>query len=357
MCYAYGSLDQATGACPMCKVFKPSAPRCPHIKEVCRNRTLHPRHDVVYLKNAEVQTFNGCGFCKWARSNPPPRQSGYQNPGWPGCCRPPTVGEQKLIGAADWLAVSRVHHIPIPAEIKAILDGLSAATSTRRTPPLSSPAGSVRSIVSQAPAPGMSRRSSYNARTEQTLSRSPPMAIPARSKRSGDSPPQVVLSLSSNTSRSGAGDGSASSLPNASAMDQYQSRRRSVIDVFSDRRSDSSNGSQHSPGRKHAELSGSLARRSIDRRPTISAPQPSTTLSKVTVDVQPQRRRAATSSMGAAPLIRAATSGVSVAPPPIRTATSGVNITPPMTRTANPSVNAVPHRFEQRLRASVLLPL
>jgi hypothetical protein len=27
--------------------------RCPHLRDVCRNRALHPRHDVVYLKNAE----------------------------------------------------------------------------------------------------------------------------------------------------------------------------------------------------------------------------------------------------------------------------------------------------------------
>lgn len=69
MCYTYGSVDQPP--CPMCKVFRPSGarsvfrsvhavtpakprpPRCPHIRDVCRNRSLHPRHDVVHLKNAE----------------------------------------------------------------------------------------------------------------------------------------------------------------------------------------------------------------------------------------------------------------------------------------------------------------
>ena len=59
--------------------------RCPHLTEVCRNRSAHPRGDVIYLRNAEgvyvtmpairatairmltlqlVQTFNGCGYCK-----------------------------------------------------------------------------------------------------------------------------------------------------------------------------------------------------------------------------------------------------------------------------------------------------
>ena len=27
--------------------------RCPHIRETCRNRTAHPRMDVLYLRNAE----------------------------------------------------------------------------------------------------------------------------------------------------------------------------------------------------------------------------------------------------------------------------------------------------------------
>lgn len=27
--------------------------RCPHVTDVCRNRQLHPRGDVVYMKNAE----------------------------------------------------------------------------------------------------------------------------------------------------------------------------------------------------------------------------------------------------------------------------------------------------------------
>ncbi|KII95230.1 hypothetical protein PLICRDRAFT_74951, partial [Plicaturopsis crispa FD-325 SS-3] len=128
MCYPQGSIDQAIGVCPMCKVFRPSGARCPHLKDVCRNRALHPRHDVVYLKNAEVQTFNGCGYCKWARTNPPLKASGYQNPGWPGCCRPPSASEYKMIPAADWLAVSIVHHVPIPAEIKSLLDTLSKGT-------------------------------------------------------------------------------------------------------------------------------------------------------------------------------------------------------------------------------------
>ena len=31
---------------------------------VCKNRSNHPRHDVVHFRNAELSSFNGCGFCK-----------------------------------------------------------------------------------------------------------------------------------------------------------------------------------------------------------------------------------------------------------------------------------------------------
>ena len=32
------------------------SPRCPHVKDVCRNRSVHPRIDVAYLKNAEGES-------------------------------------------------------------------------------------------------------------------------------------------------------------------------------------------------------------------------------------------------------------------------------------------------------------
>ncbi|KAH9943334.1 uncharacterized protein BXZ73DRAFT_87686 [Epithele typhae] len=283
MCYAVGSLQQATSTCPMCKVFRPSAARCPHIKDVCRNAAAHPRHDVIFLKNAEVQTFNGCGFCKWAKTTPPPTRAGYQNPGWPGCCRSPTAAEYKHISPADWHAVSIVHHIPIPTEIKAILDSITI--SPTRT------------------APGMTRRPSYPARTD-TLPRSNPVAIPA--KRSGGSPPQLLASLSGAT-RSGQGDGSPSSLPNASVMDQMQAAsRRSAMDVFAEKRPDPSNVSQHSPGRKHAELSGSVSRRSTERRPSITSIAAAATISKSPTDATTQRRRTGTATSITPPALRSA---------------------------------------------------
>ncbi|KDQ64888.1 hypothetical protein JAAARDRAFT_97738, partial [Jaapia argillacea MUCL 33604] len=134
MCYIQGSVLQATSTCPMCKVFRPSSSRCPHIKDTCYNRASHPQYDIVYIRNAEVPTFAGCGFCKWA-ANPPssPKTSGSHNSGWPGCCRAPTSTETRCIPAADWPAVSVVHHIPIPQDIKTLLELVKRGSPTPYT--------------------------------------------------------------------------------------------------------------------------------------------------------------------------------------------------------------------------------
>ncbi|KAJ3758510.1 hypothetical protein EV360DRAFT_43770, partial [Lentinula raphanica] len=72
---------------------------------------------------------------QWARLHPSQKPTGFPNPGWPGCCRPPAPSEYRMIQAADWRSVSIVHHIPIPPEIKAVLDGMT--TSGRSTAKLS----------------------------------------------------------------------------------------------------------------------------------------------------------------------------------------------------------------------------
>lgn len=88
VCARYTSLRRAGASFGHCSPFNRlltgAVRRCPHVTEVCRNSALHPRHDVLYMKNAEgnpleltyhsprsghsstvsVQIFNGCGFCK-----------------------------------------------------------------------------------------------------------------------------------------------------------------------------------------------------------------------------------------------------------------------------------------------------
>ncbi|KZT66008.1 hypothetical protein DAEQUDRAFT_696273 [Daedalea quercina L-15889] len=324
MCYALGSIEQATGVCPMCKVFKPlSGARCPHVREVCRNRTAHPRCDVVYLKNAEVQTFSGCGYCKWANTNPPQAYSGYQNPGWPGCCRPPKPDEQRMIGAADWPAVSMIHHIPIPPDVKALLDSLT----TR--PGMTSPGGGSRATNVSGTAPSMSRRASYQVssptRAENAATRSVAIPISPRG-RSGGSPQQTSVALASSASRhaTGNGDAAVSSLPNRSVMDQYQGPRR-LNTEYGERRSESTNSSQHSPGHRNIDLSGSVARRSTERRASVSGVA-AVAASKAAMEAQPPRRRTQTTKSDSPPPVApSAKNERSLAPPrPLKHSTSTV---------------------------------
>ncbi|KAH9843906.1 uncharacterized protein C8Q71DRAFT_730488 [Rhodofomes roseus] len=322
MCYALGSIEQATGVCPMCKVFKPvGGARCPHVREVCRNRAAHPRCDVVYLKNAEVQTFSGCGYCKWAATSPPQAYSGYQNPGWPGCCRPPKSDEQRLIGAADWPAVCLIHHLPIPSDIKAILDSLTTRSG------VASPGGGSRATNISATAPSMSRRPSYQVssptRAENTATRSAAMPISPRG-RSGGSPQQATMALANSASRhaTGSGDGSASSLPNRSAMDQCQGSRRPNTE-HSERRSESTNSSQHSPGHRNIDLGGSVSRRSTERRSSVSNVA-AVSVNKAAMEAQPARRRTQTTKSDSPPPAAspAKSERPSAAPPPLKRATS-----------------------------------
>ena len=194
--------------------------------------------------------------------------SGYQNPGWPGCCRPPNPSEQRYIQAADWHSVSVVHSISIPTDIKHILDSLNIRSS-------SGPAGRPAAM------PLADRRNSSNAilpkPTSLSVKTSP--VIPVKGKNGG-SPQLTQTTLAKVDSRGGGGV--PSSLPNASPMDQYQNQRRG--DQGDKSRSPSS---RNSPSRKLVELEGSLSRRcTADRRPSVSNVTPSSSVSKITVDPQ-----------------------------------------------------------------------
>ncbi|KAJ7228775.1 hypothetical protein GGX14DRAFT_614982 [Mycena pura] len=277
MCYAYGSIVQAVNVCPMCKVFP--HPRCPHTREVCRNRTAHPRFDVLYLKNAEVDSFNGCGYCKWARTSPPPKVAGYNNTGWPGCCRAPTASEYRLIQPADWRSVSIVHHVSIPPEVKAALETASPSRGSPVSP--ASPVSPVR--------PGPSVKPS---------AKSAAVPIPTKS-RSGGSPQMVASSITSNGSRGsgGSGGGASTSVPTASSIEQAQKRRESIVDL--EKPSGSSNSS---PSRKQIDLDPVTPRRNSSGRPpqTTAAPSVSKSIADVLSGTH-ERRRSLSSSHSSTP--------------------------------------------------------
>ncbi|KAJ7742497.1 hypothetical protein DFH07DRAFT_836632 [Mycena maculata] len=279
MCYATGSIDQAVGVCPMCKVFPSPHARCPHMRDVCRNRTAHPRFDVLYLKNAEVDSFNGCGYCKWARTNPAPKAAGWNNTGWPGCCRAPTSNEHRLIQPADWRSVSIVHHVQIPPEVKAALDNLSSRGSPV---PSASPVRSAASVK-----PSTDRRNS----SASASAKSATMPIPTKS-RSGGSPQMVASSITSNSSRGSGGSGGASgSVPKASTMEESLKRRENLAE--SEKPPASSNSS---PSRKHIDLGDATT----PRRNSGGRAPASPTVTKVITDAfssgTQERRRSVSSA-------------------------------------------------------------
>ncbi|KAF5369783.1 hypothetical protein D9758_001159 [Tetrapyrgos nigripes] len=265
--------------------------RCPHIREVCRNRTYHPRIDVLFLKNAEVDCFNGCGYCKWARTNPPSKSAGYNNPGWPGCCRPPAPTEHRMIQLAEWKSVSMIHHVPIPPEVKATLDSLSAC---KPSPAPSSTAA--RSPTSPRPSmPVLDRKNSAGGSPPTKSSIVPVRASGsslAAKSRSGASPKLAAASLSGSLSRSTGSTLSSSSPP----MDQIGSRRAPISDA-----TDKSRSTHHSPSRKQPDLDNSATprRNSASRSSTspstpTSKPTPETT--RTITGQSPERRRTTPSS-------------------------------------------------------------
>jgi hypothetical protein len=189
----------------------------------------------------------------------------------------------------DWPSVNIVHHVPIPAEIQALLDSVSPRGG------LTLPAGGSRGMGGQLSAMPLDRKGSGNSspssKANLSLGKTPSMSIPPRG-----SPQQLTASLANMNLRSGANG--PSSVPNASIMDQYQTHRRQTHPEYSERRSES-HSSHSSPSRKYADLEGSVSRRNSSSRPPLPAATPSMSVTKVTVDAQPHtpvRRRASVSN-------------------------------------------------------------
>lgn len=277
---------------------------------------------------------NPCRSFQWAKLVP--HKAGYNNNGWPGCCRPPNPEEYKFIGAADWPSVSAIHRIPIPSDIKALLDSISAPAPTTRgnaSPPF--PSGSLRGNPTQSPTtPSVVRRSSVASsnRFDTLTSRTAPVAISGRI-RPGGSPQQLPSSLTSNGIRDEDADAISSSLPEKSTLDQlFAPRRSGAVDARVDKRDVSHEPSRMSPSRKYVELGGSLSRRgsesrtngSVTRRPSISAAIPSMQISKVTIDAQPRRHTTPTNK----PSPPTSTLSKSPSPPSSKSGERPAQITP-----------------------------
>lgn len=265
---------------------------------------MHPRHDVLFFKNAEGESYKqtylsppsgrsvvhqsrrsihvGSARCvvillfppillitsltQWARQNPTMKAT--QNPGWPGCCRPPAANENKQVQIADWPAVSVIHHVPIPGDVRALLESLG-----QRIPPFAQNVVNTRGVFPSSQPPSISRRGSAVVasalRGEIMPVKSASLPIPVK-LRGGGSPQQVVSPLVNNPSRTSL-ESSPGSTVSTNSMDQIVLPRRPAVDTQPEKRRDNSRESKQSPGRKHAELNGTLSRRASTQRPSLSA--------------------------------------------------------------------------------------
>ncbi|KAI0693549.1 hypothetical protein BC835DRAFT_1415811 [Cytidiella melzeri] len=321
MCVVVGSIDQATSTCRMCKAFKPQSGRYalrPHLVNVQTGLLTLPQgvptkvrsagivlciRDMMYRTIRMLKSHRSipAGFARydahpstysialiaslsqWARANPSAKLT--QNPGWPGCCRPPSAGEQKAVAIADWPSVSTIYHIPIPLDVKAILDTLNF----QRMHTFANNSTNARAPASPSQPPSMSRRGSAAVasalRNEVTPVKTTSLPIPAKLR--GSSPLQSTATLTNPASRASA-ELSPSSAISSNGMDQIVLPRRPMVDVQPEKRRDNSREAKQSPGRKNAELTGTLSRKGGAQRPPLSnviSP------AKATGDAQPQPRK------------------------------------------------------------------
>ncbi|KAG6902299.1 hypothetical protein C0995_001909 [Termitomyces sp. Mi166 len=207
----------------------------------------------------------------WARTNPPPKQAGFANPGWPGCCRAPTPAEHKFIQPADWRSVSVVHQVSIPLDIKVALESLGTRGS-----PVPSGVGRAGTIKGTNPP---DRKLNGSPSRSTSLSRSA-----ASSKQWTGSPKQTHSSIGNNLSRNSSSAAVVStSVPTLSTMEHVQAQRRQSTE----RRGDSPHSSNSPPKPKNVDLDGSLTPRrnsSAHKEPSNSPSSPSVSLSKVSTE-------------------------------------------------------------------------
>ncbi|KAF8631526.1 hypothetical protein AX15_002285 [Amanita polypyramis BW_CC] len=151
------------------RVLSPTA-RLIHFQSTGSTAVGSARSAAVRVPVVHVDCFQFARIDPHAKSN--------TNLGWPGCCRPPTHNEFASIPAYVWRAVNIVHHVQIPAEVKALLDATKVTT----------PTGSLRGSRKLAP----DRKSSPTIKSS---------ALPGKT-RSGCSPQQAPATLSRNSSGS-----------------------------------------------------------------------------------------------------------------------------------------------------------
>ncbi|KDR83858.1 hypothetical protein GALMADRAFT_236309 [Galerina marginata CBS 339.88] len=210
---------------------------------------------------------------KWADTNPPPKQAGYNNTGWPGCCRPPNPTEYNLIGIEEWYAVSTVHRIAIPPQVEAVLKSLPLPPKTNNAQPTSP---TTRSTPSKPSTPSSVRKNSA-ASTPPKSGVLATKAMNTPSQGRGRSPQGSIMA---NLSRTPSGNVISSSVPSSSSMDTI---RRKTNPGTPDRRIEGTQSSHSSPSRKSIDLENPISPRRVSsvRRPALTPATTSVSLSKV----------------------------------------------------------------------------
>ena len=241
--------------------------------------------------------------CQWARTNPPAKQAGLANPGWPGCCRKPESGESRLIPPADWPAVSTVHHIPVPPEVKTLLESITAVVS-KSSPSIGNSAVLGKTTSSPVSPPPLDQRNSANSvpsRTSST-SRTQPLAIPVKSRSSG-SPKETVVSLAGGTTRAPLRDSPPAS--NLTLLDSGPTHHRKTSVDNVEKRGDSPN--IPSPLRRSIELERVESSRSATRRSSVTRATSASV--KSPAETSPILRRRASITESSPPSVPAAPIG------------------------------------------------
>jgi hypothetical protein len=197
-----------------------------------------------------------------------PGHGGYHNPGFPGCCRAPAPHELKLIQPAEWPAVSIIHDIPIPPDIKALLDSVSQRGG---------PIAALVSLASRTSSgqPQLDRKNSSSggssSKNNSPRSKTLPLCIPNK-VRSGGSPQQTSAPLSGTSSRLTGG-----------APSSFDYRRLEQ----GEKRADAPYPAHSSPTQKpaQAELEAATTKRPFTRRTTVSNVAPSLPSAKPAADI------------------------------------------------------------------------
>ena len=162
-----------------------------------------------------------------------------------------------------------MHHIPVPPEVKALLESINPVTS-KSSSPLGNSSQLGKSALSSIPPPSLDRRSSSGAvpsraSTTPYAPRTQPLAIPIKSRSAG-SPKEPVASLTGATTRTPLRDSPPTS--NSALIEFAPTHYRKTSVDNAEKRGDSPN--TPSPLRRSIELERVDSSRSAPRRSSVS---------------------------------------------------------------------------------------